>query len=100
MHDLLDALPELYRQGEQQDVTETLRFFFDLFGGSDKPLIRTVFTGELDERMSCRSKIHFSVNKTLSKTMLSYDFDFCYSVWFPEEYAQYVYGSCAACGNC
>jgi hypothetical protein len=45
----------MYRKGEQQDVTETLRFFFDLFGGSDKPLIRTVFTGEQDERMSGRS---------------------------------------------
>ena len=34
-----------------------LRFFFDLFGGSDKPLIRTVFTGEQDERMSGRSTL-------------------------------------------
>ena len=70
VQDLLNALPELYRQGEQQDVTETLRFFFDLFGGSDKPLVRTVFTGELDERISCRSTASTTFLWTCKPTLI------------------------------
>eukprot|EP00435_Cladocopium_sp_Y103_P056810 s1828_g19.t1 len=33
-------------RGEQQDVTETIRFVFDKLGRSDEALLREVFTGE------------------------------------------------------
>lgn len=33
--DILQAFPADYRSGEQQDVTETIRFVFDKLGGSD-----------------------------------------------------------------
>lgn len=52
--DLLQAFPDQYRSGEQQDVTETVRFIFDKLGGFEQPLIRDVFAGELSEKTQCQ----------------------------------------------
>ena len=52
--DILQAFPADYRSGEQQDVTETIRFVFDKLGGSDQALLREVFAGELQEKIQCR----------------------------------------------
>ncbi|CAJ1372296.1 unnamed protein product [Effrenium voratum] len=52
--DILQAFPDAYRSGEQQDVTETIRFVFDKLGGSDQPLIREVFAGNLQEKLQCK----------------------------------------------
>eukprot|EP00933_Yihiella_yeosuensis_P044225 TRINITY_DN39331_c0_g1_i1.p1 TRINITY_DN39331_c0_g1~~TRINITY_DN39331_c0_g1_i1.p1 ORF type:complete len:316 (-),score=52.67 TRINITY_DN39331_c0_g1_i1:53-889(-) len=51
---LLDKFPPVYRSGEQQDVTETIRFIFDKLGSFDQPLIREVFAGELAEKVQCK----------------------------------------------
>merc|ERR1712190_660083 len=48
--ELLQVFPDIYRSGEQQDVTETIRFVFDMLGGYEQPLIREVFAGELSEK--------------------------------------------------
>lgn len=52
--ELLQVFPEIYRSGEQQDVTETIRFVFDMLGGYEQPLIREVFAGELSEKTVCQ----------------------------------------------
>ena len=52
--DILQAFPADYRSGEQQDVTETIRFAFDKLGGSDQALLREVFAGQLQEKIQCR----------------------------------------------
>mmetsp|Transcript_84739 Transcript_84739/g.265086 ORF Transcript_84739/g.265086 Transcript_84739/m.265086 type:complete len:833 (+) Transcript_84739:55-2553(+) len=52
--ELLKVFPEIYRSGEQQDVTETIRFVFDMLGGYEQPLIREVFAGELSEKTVCQ----------------------------------------------
>jgi len=52
--EVLQAFPDIYRSGEQQDVMETVRFVFDKLGGSDQPLIREVFSGELSEKFMCQ----------------------------------------------
>ena len=52
--DILQAFPADYRSGEQQDVTETIRFVFDKLGGSDQALLREVFAGQLQEKIQCR----------------------------------------------
>lgn len=52
--ELLQVFPELYRSGEQQDVTETIRFVFAMLGGYEQPLIREVFAGELSEKTMCQ----------------------------------------------
>jgi len=52
--DLLQSFPEQYRKGEQQDVTETIRFVFDKLGSFDQPLVREVFAGELSEKTICQ----------------------------------------------
>ena len=52
--DILQAFPADYRSGEQQDVTETIRFVFDKLGGSDQALLREVFAGQLQETIQCR----------------------------------------------
>lgn len=53
--DILNAFPPEYRSGEQQDVTETIRFVFDKLGSFDQPLIREVFAGELSEKTQCKA---------------------------------------------
>jgi len=53
--ELLQVYPEHYRSGEQQDVTETIRFTFDMLGGFEQPLIREVFAGELSEKTVCHN---------------------------------------------
>ena len=52
--DILQAFPEEYRSGEQQDVTETMRFVFDKLGGSDQQLLKEVFAGQLHEKTQCK----------------------------------------------
>ena len=52
--DILQAFPGDYRSGEQQDVTETIRFVFDKLGRSDQALLREVFAGQLQEKIQCR----------------------------------------------
>eukprot|EP00927_Polykrikos_kofoidii_P031181 TRINITY_DN26851_c0_g1_i1.p1 TRINITY_DN26851_c0_g1~~TRINITY_DN26851_c0_g1_i1.p1 ORF type:complete len:1033 (+),score=188.17 TRINITY_DN26851_c0_g1_i1:366-3464(+) len=52
--ELLNCFPPMYRSGEQQDVTETVRFLFDKLGGYDQALIREVFAGELCEKFICQ----------------------------------------------
>ncbi|CAE8691668.1 unnamed protein product, partial [Polarella glacialis] len=52
--EMLQSFPPVYRSGEQQDVTETIRFIFDKLGSFDQPLIREVFGGELAEKVKCR----------------------------------------------
>mmetsp|Transcript_117375 Transcript_117375/g.318636 ORF Transcript_117375/g.318636 Transcript_117375/m.318636 type:complete len:322 (+) Transcript_117375:1-966(+) len=52
--ELLQAFPDIYRSGEQQDVTETIRFVFDQLGGFEQALIREVFAGELAEKTQCQ----------------------------------------------
>jgi len=51
--DILKTFPPDYRSGEQQDVTETVRFVFDKLGGNEQALIREVFAGELSEKTMC-----------------------------------------------
>eukprot|EP00928_Gymnodinium_smaydae_P018204 TRINITY_DN1692_c0_g1_i1.p1 TRINITY_DN1692_c0_g1~~TRINITY_DN1692_c0_g1_i1.p1 ORF type:complete len:1153 (+),score=163.20 TRINITY_DN1692_c0_g1_i1:165-3461(+) len=51
---VLQVFPDIYRSGEQQDVTETIRFVFDKLGSFDQPLIREVFAGELSELTQCQ----------------------------------------------
>jgi len=52
--DILQGFPAEYRSGEQQDVTETVRFVFDKLGSFEQLLIREVFAGELSEKMQCQ----------------------------------------------
>ena len=52
--DILQAFPADYRSGEQQDMTETIRFAFDKLSGSDQALLREVFAGQLQEKIQCR----------------------------------------------
>lgn len=52
--DILQAFPADYRSGEQQDVTETIRFVFDKLGGSDQLLLKEVFAGQLQEKIQCK----------------------------------------------
>jgi len=52
--EMLQGLPPDYRSGEQQDVTETIRFVFDKLGSFEQPLIREAFAGELTEKMQCQ----------------------------------------------
>lgn len=52
--EILDAFPPDYRSGEQQDVTECIRFIFDKLGSFEQPLIREVFAGELSEKLRCQ----------------------------------------------
>lgn len=52
--DLLAVFPDIYRSGEQQDVTETIRYIFDKLGGYDQALVRDVFAGELSEKFACQ----------------------------------------------
>lgn len=52
--DLLQGFPAEYRNGDQQDVTETIRFVFDKLGSFEQPLIREVFAGELNEKVQCQ----------------------------------------------
>eukprot|EP00929_Paragymnodinium_shiwhaense_P081519 TRINITY_DN42683_c0_g1_i1.p1 TRINITY_DN42683_c0_g1~~TRINITY_DN42683_c0_g1_i1.p1 ORF type:complete len:1169 (-),score=244.46 TRINITY_DN42683_c0_g1_i1:112-3618(-) len=52
--DLLAVFPDIYRSGEQQDVTETIRYIFDKLGGYDQALVRDVFAGELTEKFACQ----------------------------------------------
>lgn len=52
--DVLQTFPDNYRNGEQQDVTETVRYVFDKLGSFEQPLIREVFAGELSEKVQCQ----------------------------------------------
>ena len=52
--DILQEFPRHYRSGEQQDVTETIRFVFDKLGGSDQELLKKVFAGQLHEMTQCK----------------------------------------------
>lgn len=52
--EMLQEFPPQYRSGEQQDVTETIRFVFDKLGSFEQPLIREVFAGELSEHLRCQ----------------------------------------------
>lgn len=52
--EILNGFPADYRSGQQQDVTETIRFVFDKLGGFEQPLIREVFAGELSEKLQCQ----------------------------------------------
>ena len=61
--DILQAFPADYRSGEQQDVTETLRFVFDKLGGADQALLKEVFAGELEEKIQCRDCGNIKVRK-------------------------------------
>jgi len=51
---MLDVFPDFYKKGDQQDVTETVRFVFDKLGGYEQPLIRDVFAGELSVKVMCQ----------------------------------------------
>ena len=51
IREILQAFPPDYRSGEQQDVTETIRFVFDKLGGGDEALLREVFAGQLQEKI-------------------------------------------------
>eukprot|EP00438_Fugacium_kawagutii_P025822 Skav200500 [mRNA] locus=scaffold450:321056:323736:- [translate_table: standard] len=51
--DILQGFPAQYRSGEQEDVTETIRFVFDKLGGSDQLLLHEVFSGQLRENTQC-----------------------------------------------
>ena len=61
--DILQAFPADYRSGEQQDVTETIRFVFDKLGGTDQALLKEVFAGELEEKIQCRDCGNIKVRK-------------------------------------
>ena len=52
--DILQAFPAEYRSGEQQDVTETIRFVFDKLGGSEQSLLKEIFAGQLQEKIQCK----------------------------------------------
>lgn len=52
--DLLSVFPDIYRSGEQQDVTECIRLVFDKLGGYEQSLIRDTFAGELSEMTQCQ----------------------------------------------
>ena len=52
--DLLQAFPAEYRSGEQQDVTETMRFVFDKLGGCEQSLLKEIFGGQLQEKIRCK----------------------------------------------
>ena len=52
--DILQAFPSDYRSGEQQDVTESIRFVMNTLGGGDQDLLREVFAGQLQEKIQCR----------------------------------------------
>lgn len=52
--DLLSVFPDIYRSGEQQDVTECIRLVFDKLGGYEQSLIRDTFAGELKENTQCQ----------------------------------------------
>ena len=52
--DILQAFPAEYRSGEQQDVTEAMRFVFEKLGGSDQQLLKEVFGGQLHEMTQCK----------------------------------------------
>jgi len=54
IQEILNKFPADYRSGQQQDVTETIRFVFDKLGGFEQPLIREVFAGELAEKLQCQ----------------------------------------------
>merc|ERR1712110_1152847 len=51
---LLSVFPESYRNGEQQDVTECIRWVFDKLGSFEQPLIRDSFAGSLNENTQCQ----------------------------------------------
>eukprot|EP00438_Fugacium_kawagutii_P015303 Skav221892 [mRNA] locus=scaffold1395:645809:648640:+ [translate_table: standard] len=51
--DILQGFPAQYRSGEQEDVTETIRFVFDKLGGSEQLLLNEVFSGQLRENTQC-----------------------------------------------
>eukprot|EP00438_Fugacium_kawagutii_P015774 Skav224437 [mRNA] locus=scaffold3233:142580:143421:+ [translate_table: standard] len=51
--DILQGFPAQYRSGEQEDVTETIRFVFDKLGGGDQLLLHEVFSGQLRENTQC-----------------------------------------------
>ena len=54
IRDILEAFPSDYRSGEQQDVTESIRFVMNTLGGGDQALLREVFAGQLQEKIQCR----------------------------------------------
>merc|ERR1719162_1095148 len=52
--ELLSVFPDVYRSGDQQDVTECIRLVFDKLGGYEQSLIRDTFAGELTENTQCQ----------------------------------------------
>ena len=63
LKDILQAFPASYRSGEQQDVTETIRFVFSHLGGADQALLGEVFGGEKEENIQCRKCGNIKVSK-------------------------------------
>lgn len=51
--EFIRSLPPSYRSGEQQDVTESGRWLFDKMGGTDQPLVKSVFGGEMIHKTKC-----------------------------------------------
>ena len=51
--EFIRSLPPTYRSGEQQDVTESGRWMFDKLGGTEQPLVQSVFGGELVHKTKC-----------------------------------------------
>eukprot|EP00438_Fugacium_kawagutii_P026028 Skav202335 [mRNA] locus=scaffold781:75324:76640:+ [translate_table: standard] len=53
--DILQGFPaqSQYRSGEQEDITETIRFVFDKLGDGDQLLLNEVFSGQLRENIQC-----------------------------------------------
>eukprot|EP01071_Lankesteria_metandrocarpae_P001413 Lankesteria_metandrocarpae@DN152_c0_g1_i1.p1 len=69
---LRGALPEIYTEGNrQQDAHEGLQFLFTAFGGSDKSLIRLIFSGEVIHKIRCGT----CLNET-RRNETTYDFSF------------------------
>lgn len=70
--DMLQSFPDIYRSGEQQDVTETIRFVFEKLGSFEQPLIREVFAGQLVENLQCKVCGHIKAKpETFTDLVLS-----------------------------
>jgi len=55
IEDIVGHLPlMIYEPNVQQDVTETIRFLLDKFGGQDQSLVRKNFSGEMVDHIQCQ----------------------------------------------
>ena len=71
--EFIRSLPPSYRSGEQQDTTESARWIFDKIGGTEQPLVKSVFGGEMIHKTQC----HGCRNITERKEVFT---DLCVSV--------------------